>query len=157
MNIAVRPARRLADVQEYYFSRKLKEVARLNAAGHDIVSLAIGCPDLPPSPATIDTLCQAVREPGAHAYQPTIGTRELREAMARFYRRWFGVELDPEREIQPLIGSKEGILHTTLAFVDAGDQVLVPDPGYPTYTSLSRLLGAEPVPYNPSPGTPMAT
>ena len=148
MNIAVRPARRLADVQEYYFSRKLKEVARLNAAGHDIVSLAIGCPDLPPSPATIDTLCQAVREPGAHAYQPTIGTRELREAMARFYRRWFGVELDPEREIQPLIGSKEGILHTTLAFVDAGDQVLVPDPGYPTYTSLSRLLGAEPVPYN---------
>ena len=143
MNLAVRPARRLADVQEYYFSRKLKEVARLNAAGHDIVSLAIGCPDLPPSPATIDTLCQAVREPGAHAYQPTIGTRELREAMARFYRRWFGVELDPEREIQPLIGSKEGILHTTLAFVDAGDQVLVPDPGYPTYTSLSRLLGAE--------------
>ena len=132
MNIHVHPARRLAEVQEYYFSRKLKEVARLRAAGHDIVSLAIGCPDLPPSPATIETLCRAAHEPAAHAYQPTVGTPELREAMARFYRRWFGVQLDPTCEIQPLIGSKEGILHTTLAFVDHGDQVLVPDPGYPT-------------------------
>ena len=148
MNIHVHPARRLAEVQEYYFSRKLKEVARLRAAGHDIVSLAIGCPDLPPSPATIETLCRAAHEPAAHAYQPTVGTPELREAMARFYQRWFGVQLDPTCEIQPLIGSKEGILHTTLAFVDHGDQVLVPDPGYPTYTSLSRLLGAQPVPYN---------
>lgn len=148
MNIHVHPARRLAEVQEYYFSRKLKEVARLRAAGHDIVSLAIGCPDLPPSPTTIETLCRAAHEPAAHAYQPTVGTPELREAMARFYQRWFGVQLDPTCEIQPLIGSKEGILHTTLAFVDHGDQVLVPDPGYPTYTSLSRLLGAQPVPYN---------
>ena len=95
MNIHVHPARRLAEVQEYYFSRKLKEVARLRAAGHDIVSLAIGCPDLPPSPTTIETLCRAAHEPAAHAYQPTVGTPELREAMARFYQRWFGFQLDP--------------------------------------------------------------
>lgn len=148
MNCNIRPAHRLTDVQEYYFSRKLKEVARLNAEGRDIVSLAIGSPDLPPSPATVETLCRVAHEPGAHGYQPTMGTPELREAMARFYKRWFGVALNPACEIQPLIGSKEGILHTTLAFVNPGDRVLVPDPGYPTYTSLSKLLGAETMTYN---------
>ena len=144
----IQPADRLGTVQEYYFSRKLKEVARLNSQGLDIVSLAIGSPDRPPSDDTIQTLCQVAQRPDAHGYQPTMGTPELRQAMARFYKRWYGVELDPATEILPLIGSKEGILHVTLAFVNPGDGVLVPDPGYPTYTSLSRILGARIVNYN---------
>ena len=135
-------------MQEYYFSRKLKEVARLNAEGLDIISLAIGSPDMPPSPATVERLCEVARRPDTHGYQPTMGTPELREAMAGFYRRWYGVDLDPSSEILPLIGSKEGILHVTLAFVNPGDGVLVPDPGYPTYTSLSKLLGARIINYN---------
>lgn len=144
----IQPADRLSTVQEYYFSRKGKEVARLNAEGRDIISLAIGSPDMPPSEETIATLCREAQKPDAHGYQPTAGIPQLREAMAGFYKRWFGVELDPASEIQPLIGSKEGILHVTLAFVNPGDKVLVPNPGYPTYTSLSRLLGAEVVNYN---------
>ena len=144
----IQPADRLGTVQEYYFSRKLKEVARLNSQGLDIVSLAIGSPDRPPSDDTIETLCQVARRPDTHGYQPTMGTPELRQAMARFYKRWYDVELDPATEILPLIGSKEGILHVTLAFVNPGDGVLVPDPGYPTYTSLSRILGARIVNYN---------
>ena len=144
----IQPADRLGTVQEYYFSRKLKEVARLNSQGLDIVSLAIGSPDRPPSDDTIETLCQVARRPDTHGYQPTMGTPELRQAMARFYKRWYGVELDSATEILPLIGSKEGILHVTLAFVNPGDGVLVPDPGYPTYTSLSRILGARIVNYN---------
>lgn len=143
----IKPASRLADVQEYYFSRKLKEVARLNAEGQDIISLAIGSPDMPPSPQTIEKLCETARQPDTHGYQPTMGTPELRQAMSGFYKRWYGVELDPQTEIQPLIGSKEGILHVTLAFVNPGDEVLVPNPGYPTYTSLSCLLGARVVNY----------
>ena len=144
----ISPAERLSLVQEYYFSRKLKEVARLNAEGKDIISLAIGSPDMPPSERTIDVLCREARKADGHGYQPTMGTPELRQAMAAFYQRWYGVELDAQTEIQPLIGSKEGILHVTLAFVNPGDQVLVPNPGYPTYTSLSRLLGAEVVNYD---------
>ena len=136
------PADRLGLVSEYYFSRKLKEVARMNAEGRDIVSLAIGSPDMPPSAQTVETLCAVARDASAHGYQPTMGTAELRQAMAGFYRRWYGVGLDAGTELLPLIGSKEGILHITLAFVNPGDQVLVPNPGYPTYTSLSRLLGA---------------
>ena len=147
-NCNIKPARRLELVSEYYFSRKLKEVAKLNAEGKDIVSLAIGSPDMPPSKATVDKLCEVARMDNTHGYQPTIGTPELRNAMAGFYKRWYGVELDPNTEIQPLIGSKEGILHITLAFVNPGEQVLVPNPGYPTYTSLSKLLGAEVVNYN---------
>ena len=143
-----RPADRLADVTEYYFSRKLKEVAAMNAEGKDIISLAIGSPDMPPSPETVETLCEEAQKPTAHGYQPTVGIPELRSAMARFYKRWYGVELDPSTEIQPLIGSKEGILHVTLAFVNPGDEVLVPNPGYPTYTSLSKLLGAKIVNYD---------
>ena len=143
-----RPADRLADVTEYYFSRKLKEVATMNAEGKDIISLAIGSPDMPPSPETVETLCEEAQKPTAHGYQPTVGIPELRSAMARFYKRWYGVELDPSTEIQPLIGSKEGILHVTLAFVNPGDEVLVPNPGYPTYTSLSKLLGAKIVNYD---------
>ena len=144
----VKPADRLSEVQEYYFSRKLKEVAKMNAEGKDIISLAIGSPDMPPSKQTIDKLCEVAAQPNAHGYQPTMGTPELREAMAAFYQRWYGVELDAKSEVLPLIGSKEGILHVTLAFCNPGDQVLVPNPGYPTYTSLSKILGTQIVNYN---------
>ena len=144
----IEPAKRLGLVSEYYFSRKLKEVAQMNAEGKDIISLAIGSPDMPPSQQTIDKLCEVANNPNAHGYQPTMGTPELRNAMADFYRRWYGVELNPQTEVQPLIGSKEGILHVTLAFVNPGEQVLVPNPGYPTYTSLSKILGAEIVNYD---------
>ena len=144
----IQPADRLSLVQEYYFSRKLKEVAQMNAEGKDIISLAIGSPDMPPSPQTIDKLCEIAHQPNAHGYQPTQGTPELREAMAGFYKRWYNVNLDAKSEVLPLIGSKEGILHVTLAFVNPGDSVLVPNPGYPTYTSLSKILGANIVYYN---------
>ena len=147
-NTVIKPADRLQSVQEYYFSRKLKEVAQMNAEGQDVVSLAIGSPDMPPSEATIEVLCREARKADTHGYQPTVGTPELRQAMAGFYKRWYNVDLDPATEIQPLIGSKEGILHVTLAFVNPGDQVLVPNPGYPTYTALSRLLGADIVNYD---------
>ena len=145
---AIRPADRLDSVSEYYFSRKLKEVAAMNAAGIGVISLGVGSPDMPPSEETVETLCAEAHNPNGHGYQPYVGIPELREAFARFYQRWYGVELDAKTEIQPLIGSKEGILHVTLAFVNPGEQVLVPNPGYPTYTSLSRLLGAEVVNYD---------
>jgi len=145
---SIQPAERLSLVSEYYFSRKLKEVAQMNAEGKDVISLAIGSPDMPPSEKTIQTLCDVASRPDAHGYQPTVGTPELRQAMANFYRRWYGVELNPANEIQPLIGSKEGILHVTLAFVNPGEEVLVPNPGYPTYTSLSKILGAKVVNYD---------
>ena len=144
----IQPADRLSLVSEYYFSRKLKEVAQLNAEGKDIISLAIGSPDMPPSPETIDVLCEHAHRPDAHGYQPTVGIPELRKAMANFYQRWYGVTLDPATEIQPLIGSKEGILHVTLALCNPGDKVLVPNPGYPTYTSLSKILGQQIVNYD---------
>ena len=144
----IKPAERLSLVSEYYFSRKLKEVAQMNAEGKDIISLAIGSPDMPPSKQTIQTLCEVASRPDTHGYQPTMGTPELRKAMADFYKRWYGVDLNPATEIQPLIGSKEGILHVTLAFVNPGDEVLVPNPGYPTYTSLSKILGAKVVNYD---------
>ena len=145
---AIQPAQRLESVSEYYFSRKLKEVAAMNAAGMQVISLGVGSPDMPPSEETVETLCAEAHNPDGHGYQPYVGIPELREAFSRFYKRWYGVELDPKSEIQPLIGSKEGILHVTLAFVNPGEQVLVPNPGYPTYTSLSRLLGAEVVHYD---------
>lgn len=144
----IQPATRLDCVQEYYFSRKLKEVAQMNAEGLNVISLGIGSPDMPPSPETIETLCEESKKANTHGYQPYVGIPELREGMAYFYKRWYGVDLDPKTEIQPLIGSKEGILHVTLAFVNPGDKVLVPNPGYPTYTSLSKILGAEIINYN---------
>ena len=143
-----KPADRLSLVQEYYFSRKLKEVAQLNAEGQNIISLAIGSPDMPPSKRTIEVLCDEARKPDGHGYQPTVGTPELKRAMAAFYKRWYGVSLDPMTEIQPLIGSKEGILTVTLARVNPREQLLVPNPGDPAYTALSRLLGAEVVNYD---------
>lgn len=144
----VRTADRLNFVGEYYFSRKLKEVAEMNARGLDVVSLAIGSPDMPPSEATVEALCRNIRDINSHGYQPTAGIPQLRSAMAEYYNRTYGVELDPASEIQPLIGSKEGVLNITLAFVNPGEKVLVPNPGYPTYTSMTRLLGVEPLYYD---------
>ena len=144
----IKPAERLTAVSEYYFSRKLKEVAQMNTEGKDVISLAIGSPDMPPSPETIEVLCEQARRNDTHGYQPTVGIPELRKAMAGCYKRWYGVEVDASSEVQPLIGSKEGILHVTLTFVNPGDEVLVPNPGYPTYTSLSNLLGARIVNYD---------
>ena len=144
----IHPADRLGSVSEYYFSKKLKEIARMNAEGQNVISLGIGSPDMPPSQKTIDVLCQTAQQPDVHGYQPTIGIPELRKAMADWYKRFYKVELGPATEIQPLIGSKEGILHVTLALVNPGDEVLVPNPGYPTYTSLNRLLGSKIVNYN---------
>ena len=142
------PARRVGSVQEYYFSRKLKEVAEMNAAGKNVINLGVGSPDLPPSDDTIEALCQHARRADEHGYQPYVGIPELRQGFAGWYKRWYGVELDPRTEIQPLIGSKEGILHISLAFLNPGDGVLVPNPGYPTYSSVSKLVEANLIPYD---------
>lgn len=144
----IKPADRLTNVSEYYFSRKLKEVAKMNAEGKDIISLAIGSPDMPPSEETIKVLCEEAQKPNAHGYMPTVGIPELRQAMADWYKHWYNVDLDPNTEIQPLIGSKEGILHVTLAFVNPGDQVLIPNPGYPTYAAVNKILGSDIVYYD---------
>lgn len=142
-NPNITPARRVQQVKEYYFSSKLKEIAELNAKGADIISLGIGGPDRPPHMDVITTLCEEAKRPDTHGYQPYVGLPELRAAFAQWYKRFYNVELNPSNEIQPLIGSKEGILHTTLAFINPGDGVLLPNPGYPTYTSVSRLAEAE--------------
>ena len=142
------PSNRVRQVKEYYFSKKLKEVAQLNAKGMDVISLGIGGPDRPPQQSVIDTLCDVAHRNDTHGYQPYVGLPSLRSAYAGWYRRWYGVDLDPDKEIQPLIGSKEGILHITLAFVNPGDAVLVPNPGYPTYSSVSKLAEAEIFTYN---------
>ncbi len=142
-NSGITPAQRVNEIQEYYFSKKLKEVAQLNAQGADIISLGIGGPDRMPHGEVIDTLCEQARLEGNHSYQPYVGIPQLRQAFAQWYKRWYGVELDANTEIQPLIGSKEGILHVSLAFLNPGDGVLVPNPGYPTYSSVSRLAQAE--------------
>ena len=144
----MKPASRVNSIQEYYFSRKLKEVAKLNAEGQDIISLAIGSPDMPPSQQTIDKLCEVAHDPHAHGYQPTSGLPELHRAMAGFYQRVYGVTVDAMTEIQPIIGSKEGIMYVTLAFCNPGDKVLIPDPGYPTYTAVNKIFGTEIVNYD---------
>ena len=143
----ITPANRVGSVQEYYFSRKLKEVAEMNAAGKNVINLGIGSPDLPPSEQTIETLCEHARKPNEHGYQPYVGIPELRKGFADWYKKWYDVDLDPKTEIQPLIGSKEGILHISLAFLNPGDGVLVPNPGYPTYSSVSKLVEANLIPY----------
>lgn len=139
----IRPSNRVQQVQEYYFSRKLKEVAAMVAGGADVISLGIGGPDRMPAADVIETLVSEAAKEGNHSYQSYIGLPQLREAFARWYKKYYGVELDPDSEILPLIGSKEGILHVSMAFLNPGDGVLVPDPGYPTYTSVSRLVEAD--------------
>ena len=143
----IKPADRLASVSEYYFSKKLKEVAEMNAAGKNVINLGVGSPDLPPSEQTIETLCEHARKANEHGYQPYVGIPELRKGFADWYKTWYNVDLDPKTEIQPLIGSKEGILHISLAFLNPGDGVLVPNPGYPTYSSVSKLVEARLIPY----------
>ena len=143
----IRPARRTESVQEYYFSRKLKEIDKMNSARiaeglPRVINLGIGSPDGMPPAEAIDTLKECASMPGTHAYQSYVGTPELRKAFADWYARYYGVTLSPDGEIQPLFGSKEGILLISMAFINEGDKVLVPDPGYPTYTSASRLVGA---------------
>ena len=134
------PADRLNTVKEYWFSTKLKEIAELKSQGKNIVELGVGGPDMPPSDETIRTLCEEAQKPNVHGYQSYVGIPELRCAFAGWYKRWFDVELNPNTEVQPLIGSKEGIMHISMAFLNAGDGVLVPNPGYPTYLSVSKLL-----------------
>ena len=144
----IQPASRLNGISEYYFSTKLKEVAKMNAEGKNVINLGIGNPDLPPSDATINALCDDAHQHSAHGYQSYVGLPELRQGFADWYKKWYGVQLNPTNEIQPLIGSKEGILHITLAFVNHGDAVLVPNPGYPTYTSASTICGADIISYD---------
>ncbi len=143
----IEPAEHIKSIQEYYFSVKLAEVARMNADGKDVISLAVGAPDRMPSQETIDTLCETARRPDVHAYQPYTGTPELRRAYSDWYKRIYGVDLALD-EVLPLIGSKEGILHISMTFLNFGDAVLVPNPGYPTYTSVSELLRARVIQYD---------
>lgn len=149
----IKPAKRTESVQEYYFSRKLKEIAAMNAeraadGREPVINLGIGSPDGMPPAEAVAALCESAVQPGNHAYQSYVGLLELRSAFADWYARWYGVELDPAKEIQPLVGSKEAILLISLAFLDKGDKVLVPDPGYPTYSSASKLVEAEIVRYD---------
>lgn len=146
--INIQPAERLSTTSEYYFSKKLKQIAEMNSSGQPVINLGIGSPDNPPPKQVIESLCTHARKKDTHGYQPYNGIPELRKGFAEWYKKWYGVDLNPQNEIQPLIGSKEGVLHITLAFVNPGDKVLVPNPGYPTYTSLSELLGAEVIKYN---------
>lgn len=144
----IQPADRLNSVSEYYFSTKLKEVAEMNAKGLNVISLGIGSPDMPPSAATVEALSKSAADPAVHGYQPYVGIPELRKAFADWYAKWFKVELNAANEIQPLIGSKEGILHISMAFLNPGDGVLIPNPGYPTYSSVSKLVQANVIAYD---------
>ncbi|MFD2718947.1 pyridoxal phosphate-dependent aminotransferase [Hymenobacter monticola] len=136
-------ASRLAHTGEYYFSRKLRELTALNAAGANIINLGIGSPDLPPHPSVTAALAASAAQPHAHGYQGYQGTPALRGAMAEFYQRHYGVALDPASEILPLLGSKEGLMHVAMTFLEAGDAVLIPNPGYPTYRAVAEISGAE--------------
>jgi LL-diaminopimelate aminotransferase len=141
-------ANRIETVEEYYFSAKLREVNQLITDGKPVINLGIGSPDLAPDRMVIDALKSTVEHPRAHGYQNYQGIPELRIAMAEFYAREYRVTLNPNKEILPLMGSKEGIMHLSMAFLNPGDQVLIPNPGYPTYTSVTKILGAEPIFYN---------
>ncbi len=141
-------ADRLRSVEEYYFSKKLREVRSLMAEGRPIINMGIGSPDLAPSNEIVESIQKAVLNVGAHQYQSYQGLPELREAISSFYADKFGVDANPSNEILPLMGSKEGIMHISLAFLNPGDEALIPNPGYPTYTSVTRLVGAVPKYYD---------
>lgn len=143
----MKPANRLQHIKEYYFATKLREVRAMVAAGKPVINMGIGSPDGAPPQAAFKELQRTLFEPNAHQYQSYKGLPQLREAMAQYYATYFNVNLQPDSEIQPLMGSKEGITHVSLAFLNPGDQVLVPNPGYPTYTSVSKLVGADPIFY----------
>lgn len=143
----LKTADRLNGIGEYYFSQKLREIDALNKEGKAIINLGIGSPDLPPHPDVIKTLQEEAAKPNVHAYQSYKGSPVLRKAMADWYATWYGVELNPETDILPLIGSKEGIMHICMTYLNTGDQALIPNPGYPTYSSAVKLAGGEPVSY----------
>ena len=145
--MSISPASRMNLVQEYYFSTKLKEIAAMQSRGIQVINLGIGSPDLPPSPAAIAALNEAAQNPKQHSYQSYIGVPALRGAFADWYQTWYGVTLNPANEILPLLGSKEGIMHIAMTYLEAGDEVLVPNPGYPTYRAASLLTGATIVEY----------
>src|ERR1041385_5128197 len=136
-------AKRIANVEEYYFSKKLAEVRKLDTPDLPTINLGIGSPDQAPSAATIEALAATARKPGSHGYQNYKGIPALRQAIAAFNERTYSTKLDPETMILPLMGSKEGIMHIMMAYVDEGDEVLIPDPGYPTYGSVAKLVGAK--------------
>ncbi|WP_405608972.1 pyridoxal phosphate-dependent aminotransferase [Polaribacter sp. Asnod1-A03] len=144
----IQPAKRLDTVQEYYFSKKLREVRGLTAAGKPIINMGIGSPDLQPPVQVLEAIQNSLGDASAHKYQSYQGLPELRNAIAAFYKNKFSVDANPENEILPLMGSKEGIMHISMAFLNEGDKVLIPNPGYPTYTSVTKLVGAEPLFYN---------
>ena len=140
-------SKRLNGIGEYYFSQKLREIAKLNAEGRNIINLGIGSPDMPPHPDVIKVLQEESAKPDVHAYQGYKGVPQLRNAFASWYKKWYNVTLDPESEILPLIGSKEGIMHICMSYINKGDQALVPNPGYPTYSSAVKLSGGECISY----------
>mgnify|MGYP000545437483 CR=1 FL=1 len=144
----MKTAKRLEHIKEYYFSKKLREVRALIAEGRSVINMGIGSPDLVPSKDVIEAIKRAVEDTGAHQYQSYQGLPELRSTIAEFYSRHFGVSLDANAEVLPLMGSKEGILHISMAFLNEGDEVLIPNPGYPTYTSVTNLVGATPKYYD---------
>ena len=146
--INISPANRVNEIKEYWFAGKMREVARMNAEGLDVVSLGVGGPDRMPAAEVVETLCDYAHKEGNHTYQIASGIPALRQAMSRWYKRHYDVDLNPDTEILPLIGSKEGVLHVSLAFVNPGDKVLVPNPGYMTYSGVSKMLGAEIVNYD---------
>ncbi|HLX93850.1 MAG TPA: aminotransferase class I/II-fold pyridoxal phosphate-dependent enzyme [Puia sp.] len=141
-------SKRLDGIGEYYFSTKLREIDELNSRGKKVINLGIGSPDLPPHPEVIEVLQQESQKPNVHAYQGYRGSLILRKAISDWYKQWYGVDVDANSEILPLMGSKEGIVHVCMSYFDRGDRVFVPDPGYPTYSSAVRLSGAEPVYYS---------
>ncbi|TCC94648.1 aminotransferase class I/II-fold pyridoxal phosphate-dependent enzyme [Pedobacter hiemivivus] len=140
-------AKRLDGISEYYFSQKLREIDSLNKEGKNIINLGIGSPDLPPHPDVIKTLQEEAAKPGVHGYQGYKGIPALRQAFTDWYQRWYQVSLDPDTEVLPLIGSKEGIMHICMTYLNEGDEALIPDPGYPTYSSAVKLAGGKPVSY----------
>ncbi len=139
----IQTAARIANVEEYYFSRKLAEVRSLDSPDLRVINLGIGSPDQAPAPSTIEALTASAKNPANHGYQNYKGIPQLRQSIADFYESVYGVRVDPESMVLPLIGSKEGIMHITMAFVNVGDEVLIPNPGYPTYSSVAKLVGAK--------------
>src|SRR3954470_3284207 len=140
-------SKRLEGIGEYYFSQKLREIDELNKGGKNIINLGIGSPDLPPHPDVIKVLQEESSKPNVHAYQSYKGSPVLRQAFAQWYQKYYGVSLNPDTEILPLIGSKEGIMHICMTYLNEGDEVLVPNPGYPTYRSAVKLAGGVCVDY----------
>lgn len=144
----IQPAKRLNTVKEYYFSKKLREVRTLIAAGKPIINMGIGSPDLQPSAEVLSAIESSLQDATAHKYQSYQGLPELRSAISNFYKNKFSVTTNSEHEVLPLMGSKEGIMHISMAFLNEGDKVLIPNPGYPTYTSVTKLVGAKPLFYD---------